>query len=644
MRRFAAFFLVVLAPAPALADAELLGQAIDALRAGQIEDAERIATDLGPGTAQDIVTWHLLRAGTGTFEDYEGFLAAYPDWPGLPYLRARGEPAIPPGADPARVLAYFGDQPPETGAGVLALAAALEASGQPDAARAEVIRGWTTMVLTGDEAGALRSAHGALLNSGSHHTDRLDHLLWEGAEDRARAMFPLVPEDWQALAAARLALQARAPGVDALIEAVPATLQDDPGLAHDRFIWRVRSGFWDTAGELMAERSTSAESLGRPSAWADRRADLARDVMREGEFDTCYRYAADHHVTPEADYLSFAELEWLAGYCAYRLGRYDTAIGHFEPFRDTVFSPISMGRAGYWLGRAHRAAGNEEAAARAFALGAQYQSSFYGQLAAEAGGLPADPGFLADEDYGPWRNASFTGSSVFLAALLLYEADERNLAERFLTHLTESLSRVEAGQLGDFALQLGDPHIALRIAKRAAQNGHEIMRAYYPVADFASADLPIDAALALSIARRESEFDPGVTSGAGAMGLMQVMPGTGRDTAGALGIDYSQSRLLSDPDYNLLLGATYIEGLIDRFDGNLVLVSIGYNAGPRRASDWIERFGDPREAEDIVFWIEALPFTETRNYVMRVTEAIPIYEARLTGELPAPRLAERLSE
>jgi soluble lytic murein transglycosylase len=116
------------------------------------------------------------------------------------------------------------------------------------------------------------------------------------------------------------------------------------------------------------------------------------------------------------------------------------------------------------------------------------------------------------------------------------------------------------------------------------------------------------------------------------MGLMQVMPGTGRDTAGALGIAYSQSRLLSDPDYNLLLGATYIEGLIDRFDGNLVLVSIGYNAGPRRASDWIERFGDPREAEDIVFWIEALPFTETRNYVMRVTEGIPVYRARLTGQ------------
>jgi soluble lytic murein transglycosylase len=133
--------------------------------------------------------------------------------------------------------------------------------------------------------------------------------------------------------------------------------------------------------------------------------------------------------------------------------------------------------------------------------------------------------------FGNWRTAEFTTSSVFHAALLLYEAGERDLSERFLTHLTESLSREEAGMLGDFALELGDAHVALRIAKRAAQNGHEIMRAYYPITDLAEGDWPIDAALALSIARRESEFDPGVISHAGAMGLMQVMPGTGRDTA-----------------------------------------------------------------------------------------------------------------
>ncbi len=77
--------------------------------------------------------------------------------------------------------------------------------------------------------------------------------------------------------------------------------------------------------------------------------------MRDGDLSACYDYAANHHLDPVTAATDFAELEWLAGYCAYRLGRHATAITHFEAFRGTVVSPISVGRAGYWLGRAHEA-------------------------------------------------------------------------------------------------------------------------------------------------------------------------------------------------------------------------------------------------------------------------------------------------
>ena len=423
---------------------------------------------------------------------------------------------------------------------------------------------------------------------------------------------------------------------------MPAALQDNPGLAYERFNWRMNAGYWDTAGDLMAERSASAASLGRPAAWAGRRADLARDVMREGEHGTCYDYAANHHVSPETDYIDYAELEWIAGYCAFRLGDYDVAIGHFEDFRSVVFSPISVGRAGYWLGRTHEAAGNAEAAAEGYALGAQYQSSFYGQLARERGGLPVNPEFLGGRDYGPWSTASFTSRTDFHAALLLYEAGQLDLAERFFTHITETLSEEDAGRMGDLMLDLGEPHFALLVAKRAAQSGHEIYRAYYPLADLEGVELPIPRAFALSIARRESEFDPNVVSGAGAAGLMQVMPATGADSAAELGIGFTQSRLLSDPAYNVLLGSNYIAGLMRDYDENPILVSVGYNAGPGRVRQWLERFGDPRRVDDVIDWIEDIPFSETRNYIMRVIESLPIYEAQLTGELPTIGLSERL--
>jgi len=128
--------------------------------------------------------------------------------------------------------------------------------------------------------------------------------------------------------------------------------------------------------------------------------------------------------------------------------------------------------------------------------------------------------------------------------------------------------------------------------------------------------------------------------GAGARGLMQVMPATAKLVARELGISASHStdRLISEWRYNAKLGANYLAGLAGTFDGNVIMMAAGYNAGPGRPLGWMERYGDPRtDAVDIVDWIEYIPFNETRNYVMRVAESLPIYRARLGGKaLPVP--------
>ncbi|QBY02210.1 lytic transglycosylase domain-containing protein [Rhodophyticola sp. CCM32] len=642
MRAFFLATVVALSTLQAKANPDAIGVALAAIGAQDFDLAAQAAARIEDEAGRDVVTWARLRARQGRFDEYVDFLDRNGDWPGLPLLRARGERNIPQGADPATVMDYFSPQPPETGTGSLRLAEALNTAGDTGAAQAEIIRAWTTMTLTTGEIETILAEYGPILRD--HHIARLDNLLWEGEENRAQQMERFVPEGWQALAEARIGLRARRVGVDTLVAAVPDNLQSDPGLAYERMLWRVRSGFWDTAADLMRATSTSSEALGRPAAWGNRRASLARDVLREGDFAGAYNIASPHHIDPDDDYIRYADLEWIAGYAALRMGDPEQAIRHFSNFRDVVFSPISMGRAGYWLGRAYEAAGESDQAAEAYALGAQYQSSFYGQLAAERGNLPSDPHFLADETFGDWRQAPFMGSSVLRAALVLYEGGQVDLAERFLTHLTESLNRNQAGQLGDLALDLGNPHIALMIAKRAAQQGYEIMRAYYPVTDLARADLAAPPSLNLSIARRESEFDPGVISSAGAIGLMQVMPGTGRDQANRLGLGFSEARLLSDPAYNARLGSSYLADLTGEFGSNPILLAAAYNAGPSRARAWIERFGDPRsEAVDVIDWIEAIPFSETRNYIMRVTESLAIYEAQLTGNLAPPALTERLN-
>jgi soluble lytic murein transglycosylase len=176
------------------------------------------------------------------------------------------------------------------------------------------------------------------------------------------------------------------------------------------------------------------------------------------------------------------------------------------------------------------------------------------------------------------------------------------------------------------------------IGKRVARRGLVVPAAYYPLHPIADQTLPMAPEMTLAIARRESEFDPSVQSGAGARGLMQIMPATGREVAAGLGrkSEHSTERLTSDPVYAAELGAAYLATLSRQFNGNVVMMSAGYNAGPSRPDRWMRIFGDPREGDmNIVDWIEHIPFRETRNYVMRVTESLPIYRARL-GETPLP--------
>jgi soluble lytic murein transglycosylase-like protein len=148
--------------------------------------------------------------------------------------------------------------------------------------------------------------------------------------------------------------------------------------------------------------------------------------------------------------------------------------------------------------------------------------------------------------------------------------------------------------LGDFALELGTRMSRSGSPSARRRTDTRSCAPIIPITDLAEGDWPIDPALALSIARRESEFDPGVISHAGAMGLMQVMPGTGRDTAADWKSSTNRTACWAIRTTTRFWRPSYIAGLNERFDGNVVLVSAGYNAGPRRASDWIERFGDPR--------------------------------------------------
>jgi soluble lytic murein transglycosylase len=193
------------------------------------------------------------------------------------------------------------------------------------------------------------------------------------------------------------------------------------------------------------------------------------------------------------------------------------------------------------------------------------------------------------------------------------------------------------------ALAMDEPNWAVLIAKDAAARGIILPRAYFPVTALAEMDLPVAPELALAIARRESEFDPAIVSPADARGLMQILPGTADLMATRLGITVDTADLTRDAGLNARLGSEYLAQLIEEFGTATILVAAGYNAGPGRPRRWIEELGDPRApGVDVIDWIEAVPFTETRNYIMRVMESVYVYRARLAGGPVPLRLSDEL--
>lgn len=605
-------------------EAGAIGALVEAVESGNLGAVRALREAAGPIGVR-IATWQILRDGAfGDFATYASFERTHAHWPGMDRVRLRAEARLE-GQSAQTVLAWFATRPAQTTQGALLWLAALEETGGDVA---PVLRDlWLERTLSAQTEADLLARHGDVLRPMLE--ERLDAMTWQGEIAAAERLYPMVSAGARAVAQARFALQNRADGVDAMIAALPRARQSDPGLNYDRFIWRLRRGRTDEAAELM--RAVSPDGLGQPERWAGQRARLARRAMSEGAFAAAYEMAANHGLS---DGVAVADLEWLAGYIALRhLNRPEAALGHFQRLRARVSSPISLGRAGYWEGRAQEAMGQEDAARAAYEFGAQHQTAYYGQLAAERLGRDLDPALIDAPSYPDWRETSLASSDLFEAAELLYRAGQWYEARRFTLHLARQLTNEsELGALAQFWLERGEPHFALKIAKIAIGTGVVLPHAYFPRADLSGATLHVSEDLALAIARRESEFNFRAVSPADARGLMQVLPATGAHVAGRLGLTFSEPRLNNDPAYNATLGSGYLQELMGQFDDTLSLVAAGYNAGPGRPRRWVNEFGDPRQqGVDPIDWVEMIPFNETRNYVMRVTEAVVIYRARLAG-------------
>ena len=242
---------------------------------------------------------------------------------------------------------------------------------------------------------------------------------------------------------------------------------------------------------------------------------------------------------------------------------------------------------------------------------------------------PRDYNAMSDED--------------FRREVRTYFEAEYPRALRFLLHVQESLGPEDSAALARMGIDIGLNVAAVKIGKRLVRDGVLYPEAYYPVTSLASWSEKVPPELAMSVARQETELNERAISHAGARGLMQLMPGTAKKVANDLGLRYEKIRLINDPAYNALLGTAYLAEMLERYDGSVLLAAAAYNAGPHRADRWIEQYGDPRvSGTDPIWWIENIPFRETRNYVMRVLESQHVYRTRINRKAGPIGLAASL--
>ncbi|MEE2950357.1 MAG: lytic transglycosylase domain-containing protein [Pseudomonadota bacterium] len=606
-----------------------LKEGLQALSDRDETKARRIREGLRPGSLdRKILTWAIALSGADDVPSVEIAAAAaeLSGWPGMKRLRINSEKALWREGRPAQaVISAFGSGAPESPEGTMALARAYIQAGQAGNAKALISKLWRTERMDVATERAVLKNFETLLTRDDHlhrmemflYADRISDAERQAGRAGATTLFK-----------ARTAAIRGQSNAGSLLSQVPANQR---GVSY-RFALAEsarKAGRVSEAAGIVLDTTRDPAKLIDPDAWWNERRILARDLLDIGKPQLAYKIAAGHSAKDDVER---AEAEFHAGWIALRfLNDPRTAHSHFANILKVSSKPISVSRGYYWLGRAAEAGGGGTAASY-YASAAQHSTTYYGQLAAAK--LGRAPGSIAFPSPSDAERRRFESREAVQAIRRLESIGSDWRADILYRALGDELqSPGELAMLSVMAERRGDHHLSLTVGKLAYWRGVDAPALAFPVGVIpASAEISAAGkALAYAIARQESAFNPKARSGAGALGLLQLMPGTAQQVARRAGLPYSQSRLTADPAYNATLGARFLGEQIENFDGSYVLTFAAYNAGPRRAKEWIERFGDPRgkPIDEVVDWVERIPFTETRAYVQRIMENYQVYKIRL---------------
>jgi soluble lytic murein transglycosylase len=618
----------IAAPAITASDLAAVRDAIGFASRGRPRDATEVQQRIADPTARKLVEWAILRSGNNgaDYARLQAFIVANPSWPNITMFRRRAEAMLwEQHADLATIRALSDDKP-VSAKGRFALGRALLAQGDRAGAQALIRDAWRTEPMHFDAEEEILEIFGDLITRADDKA-RMEHWLYANDTNTALRAAIRLGGNEPAIVKARAAVTEK--DAKALIEALPSSARQDPGVLFSRIQLLRRADKIAEATELMLSAPHEVAQIYDPDAWWVERRLLARKLLDTNAAPKAYRIVRDAAL-PTTENLR-VEREFMAGWIALRfLKDPATAAQHFT--RITGSNPIALARAGYWRGRAADAMNKPQEARAHYEQAARYGTAYYGQLAPAKLGLSelvlaSSP--LSDAD----KRAALANSEIVRAVEILYATDQRDLVVPIAADLAERSSDLAVlAALGEQMAQHEDARCALLIGRGALGRGQAFDDYAFPafgLPRYTAIAPDVESAVVYSIARQESGFNAKAVSSAHALGLMQVTPDAGNYISKKFNVVYDQSRLLNDTVYNMQIGAAGLADDIGRYNGSYVLAFAGYNAGRGRVKEWIERYGDPRDPKvDPIDWVERIPFPETRNYVQRIIESIQVYRAR----------------
>ncbi|MBE5073079.1 lytic transglycosylase domain-containing protein [Erythrobacteraceae bacterium E2-1 Yellow Sea] len=590
---------------------------------------------------QAIDRWQFLVGNDRlSFTDYAGFVLAYPGFPQESRLRTRAEDALDNEAPSTEAMVGFFDRnPPLTNSGRARYALALSAMGRPEAA--DMARqAWRGGEMSGTAEAYISGLYGSRFTQDDHDT-RMDALLWHSDAEGARRQLSKVSPARRKLFAARLQLVENAIPAGEQLEIEREDLSD-PGLAynlarhyrknqklpqaidtltsHPRFTSLPFDAEDMISEMLVIARGSGSQPAARIAASADQLFEPATDISQ-----LAYKLRDD-----------YTSLMWLGGTKAlWNLGDGKQAAPLFYRYGAAARTPQTRSKGFYWAGLASQRAGDNSEARRYWEMAAEYPDRFYGMLALEKLGrpIPALTGRAAEQITQEQR-AAFNEAPLTKAVREVAKGASWRTGIQFYRAISDQAeSKAEHLMVADLAAQTGRRDLAVNLADSAQEHGYDGFTAIgYPVMETPPGTYWT---MVHAITRQESQFAQNAISHAGARGLMQLMPGTAREQAGKLGMNYMSADLIDSPSYNVQLGSAYFERMLSYYNGSYPLAVAAYNAGPGNVNKWLRANGDPRTgAVDWLNWIEQIPIYETKNYVQRVLENAAVYEQLYPDKAP----------